>query len=116
MAADIPFTRNPLDRAHNFRHDAAWVAEQLAHPSARFLLFSQLDPATHQSDPALVWIDTVQRVALDAIANTESQPILLGLDEGTPCFALDVSGVPDPLGHLGLESARFTDTRSIATS
>ena len=42
--------------------------------------------------------------------------MLLGLDGDTPCFALDVSGVPDPLQHVGLESARFTDTRSVATS
>src|ERR1043166_2913191 len=101
--AVIPFTGNPLDRAHNYRHDETWVAEQLANPSARFLLFSQLDPATH-------------RVALNALANAESDPILLGLDGGSPCFAIDVSEVPDPLEHLGLGSAGFTDTRSIATS
>jgi NAD+ diphosphatase len=116
MADRIPFTGNPLDRAHNFRHDETWVAEQLANPSARFLLFSQLDPATHQSDPALVWINAPQRVALGAVANAELVPMLLGLDGDAPCFALDVSGVPDPLEHLDLESARFTDTRSIATS
>jgi NAD+ diphosphatase len=116
MANHIPFTGNPLDRAHNFRHDQAWVAEQLANPSAQFLLFSRLDPAVHHSDPALVWINPAQRAALNTLANTELDPILLGLDGGTPCFALDVSEVPGPLEHLSLESASFTDTRSIATS
>jgi NAD+ diphosphatase len=116
MADHMPFTGNPLDRAHNFRHDETWVAEQLANPSARFLLFSQLDPATHQSDPALVWINAAQRAALNALANAELNPLLLGLDGDSPCFALDVSGMPEPLEHLGLGSAGFTDTRSIATS
>jgi len=116
MADHIPFTGNPLDRAHNFRHDETWLAEQLANPSARFLLFSRLDPATHHSDPALTWINDTQRASLNTLAEAGLDPILLGLDGAIPCFALDVSGVPDPLEHLGLGSARFTDTRSIATS
>src|SRR5581483_7600354 len=67
MASHIPFTGNPLDRAHNFRHDATWMAQQLAHPAARFLLFSHLDAATHQGDPALLWISATQRAALGAL-------------------------------------------------
>ena len=141
MANAMPFSGNPLDRAHNLRHDDAWMEEQLASPRGRFLLFSKLEVLAHQSAPALVWLTPDQRVALastqaDPVGALEAplalpfysqgdvangheaavlpEPILLGLQDGAPRFALDVTSIPGVVSSLGLEGAAFADPRGLA--
>jgi NAD+ diphosphatase len=111
--ASIPFSGNPLDRASNLRQDDAWVSEQLAAPSSRFLLVSRLEVLTHSSDAvALAWIDGTSCRGLECTAT----PVLLGLRDGIAHFALDVSDAADVLPALAIEGAAFAEARGLATT
>jgi NAD+ diphosphatase len=108
MTERIPFTGNPLDRAGNLRHDEAWVAEQMASPHAKFLPVWKLHVLTHESEhAALQWLDgsVLQHGA-------EGQmPFLLGVRDGVPYFAIDISHIAEPLPLLGVEGVRFAEVR-----
>lgn len=132
----MPFSGNPLDRASNLRDDETWIAQQLAAPRSRYLLVSKLEVLTHSAGspnasgsrgsesesrtgqahssetPELVWVDAGARAALQI----ETAPVLLGLSDGVAHFALDVSGVEDPLAALSLEGASFAEPRGLAVS
>jgi NAD+ diphosphatase len=95
----IVFTGERLDRAAGRRTDPAWVAEQAASPRARAVL----------AGDAGVHLTADERLALVPLAALEArEPLLLGLDEAGPVFAVDADerangtiaahgeGEPDP--------------------
>ncbi len=89
-----PFTGMALDRASVERKDPDWVRRSLDHPAA------QAVTATHEGvvianggAPAL------QRSELPSEGRAE--PILLGLEDGAPLFAVDLETLPRP-GQLGM--------------
>jgi NAD+ diphosphatase len=89
-----PFTGMALDRASVERKDPDWVRRSLDHPAA------QAVTATHEGvvianggAPAL------QRSELPSEGRAE--PILLGLEDGAPLFAVDLEALPRP-GQLGM--------------
>jgi NAD+ diphosphatase len=109
----IPFSGNPFDRASNQRQDDVWVAEQLASPAGRYLLLSRLEVLTHHSEAVeLAWIDGAVCRGLDCAAT----PVLLGLRDGMPHFALDVSDIAEALPPLGVEGTAFAEARGLATT
>src|SRR3954470_3002841 len=81
------FAGATIDRAAARRTDAAWLAEQLAHPAARALPAAAdgpyVDCSTDPCRPALI--------PLAALAPLQ-EPVLLGLDAEGPLFAVDVEG------------------------
>src|SRR3954469_12894586 len=87
MAPANTFAGAAIDRASDRRTDAAWLAEQLAHPAARALPASAdgpyVDCSTDPCRPALIPLSEVG--SLD-------EPVLLGLDAEGPLFAVDVAG------------------------
>lgn len=111
MQERIPFSGNPLDRAANLRRDEAWLAQQAGAAQSRFLPFWRLNVLTRAAEQAeLRWLDAGVRDHLEDGA----APLLLGLRDGIPHFAVDLSSLTDPIAALGIEGADFTDARRIA--
>jgi NAD+ diphosphatase len=125
MPEPIPFSGDPLWRASNERRDPDWVEAQLRSPGSRFLPYWKNNPLTTMTDAAvgqvpvaanpgdaceLVWLDNS---VLQHLAERD-MPVLLGLRDGVPHFAVDLSPLEQPMAALGLEGAEFTDTRAAA--
>lgn len=81
------FAGNPLDRSSNERRDRAWLEAALADPRARYLAFRDLDPLVSggEASPRLAWRTR------DALPAGEDSAVLLGVGNGTPHLAVDVT-------------------------
>jgi len=107
----MPFSGNPLDRASNQRRDADWLTSLHGGPQSRYLAFHRLNPLARRTDSIeLLWLDAdvLRHLAED------SQPFLLGIQDGVAHFAVDLSHLDDPVSELGLDEAEFTETRGAA--
>jgi NAD+ diphosphatase len=113
MRSIIPFSGNPLDRVANQRRDDAWVTEQLRASQSRFLPFWRLNVLVRQGEQSeLVWLDAAVRDHLErGVA-----PLLLGVRDGVPHYAVDLSSLDDPIATLGAEGVDFAEARGIAVS
>ena len=97
MTPPNTFTGAALDRAGDRRGDDAWVAAQLADPAARAGVAGP--DGVHLRDG---------RLALVPLAEVGGEPLLLGLDGGTPVFAAEAAN-----GSLtGLREAAATLPRA----
>jgi NAD+ diphosphatase len=89
------FSGARLDRAADERKDPVWVAAQLEHPGARAVVTGDAGVLVTVTDPP--------RVALVPLGEAPGggEPLLLGLDEAGPVFAVDADPdhdiVPPPL-------------------
>jgi NAD+ diphosphatase len=91
---DITFTGERLDRAAERRADAAWVAAQAASPHARAVLAG--DDGIHVTN------GDAPRLALLPLAQLDApEPLLLGLDDDGPVFAVDESPSPTAVAAHG---------------
>jgi NAD+ diphosphatase len=113
MPEVIPFAGNPLDRAAAERRDPLWLAAKRTDRDSRFLAVwrLQIPVAGEDASPALAWASASQIDALEY----EAPVYLLGQLDGRAYYAVDVSALPEPLGALGLEGARYADARGLAT-
>ncbi len=107
------YTGNPLDRAGERRDDDAWIADRLLDRSSLFVpvwrartLFRGLDEARPEAVFLTGEIASPLRMAGGPWA-------FLGLMEQRAMFALDVSGVEDPLPLLPRNIGRFEDLRQV---
>ena len=89
--SDAPtFTGMLLDRAMDEREDPAAVARLLGDPGARVLVGSEEGVLIGDGDsPALLRMAVARQVA-DRAAQTEDEPMLLGLEDGVAVFAADL--------------------------
>ncbi len=113
MSYPHTFSGNPLDRADAMRRDEATIAQAASHPDSRYLLLWNLNVLTiaDPAGPSLGWLNQqdIARLGIDL------PPILLGLDNGVPHFALDVSALGDPIHELNLGPPwQFDDARRAA--
>lgn len=77
------FAGTSLDRVSEHRDDADWIARQLAHPEARFIVIGA-SGETLASGDAPLWLDPARRAeTADALPVT-----LLGIAQGRPYFML----------------------------
>lgn len=97
------FAGNPLDRGEALRRDEASIVALAQHADARYLPFNRLRVLT-DADGALTWLPREQ---LPATAN---EPILLGLVDDRPHFAVDVSDTDWQLPEA------FQDCRAVAAT
>src|SRR3954452_19877556 len=89
------FAGATIDRAGARRADVAWVAEQLADPNARALAVSTQGPYVEcEAD-----LCRPARFPLADLGEM-TEPVLLGIESGTPLFAVDVEGRADGLPAL----------------
>jgi NAD+ diphosphatase len=85
-----------LDRGGEHRRDAEWVAARRADPAARAVVVGADGVALHN--------ESLARIPIPAGA----EPILLGVGEDGPLFAIDAADAPDrPLTGLREVGARF---------
>src|ERR1700727_181687 len=106
--APQPFTGMALDRADAARKDPAWVGELVGRPDARVLA----------AGPGTVLADGAQpaRARLAPARGRLPDPILLGLDQGAPLFAVDLDELSDPTaggpaGGDGADAGAGADAR-----
>jgi NAD+ diphosphatase len=108
------FTGSPLDRAGEKREDAAWIEAAFNHPDALFApvwrsrnLLAGVGEATPQA------VFPAGEAALSLRRSGEPWAFL-GLQDGVPVFALDLSAVDEPRALLGSLAGEFTDLRAVA--
>ena len=110
MADPVYFSGSPLDRASMQRRDEAWLKERLDDDSSRYLPVWRLQPLVKTgSERGLAW---ARRELCSAV---DESPILLGLEDGVAHYAIDVTGLEDPIAELGLAgAASFEELRGLA--
>jgi NAD+ diphosphatase len=87
-----PFTGGTLDRAGHRREDAAWVEAARADAASRHVYLWRGQPLLHGEPP---------RAVLAAQAPEEAPWVFLGLQDGTPLFAHDLSALETPPAPQG---------------
>jgi NAD+ diphosphatase len=105
------FTGMPLNRAMDERMDPAVIAQLLEDPRALVLAGSEQGVLIGDGDaPALLRMSVARQVAQRA-AETDDQPMLLGLDDGTPLFALDLDELPESARDGLVDGGRVVSLR-----
>ncbi len=113
MTTPLVFAASPLDRASHLRKDGAWLSAALDSEASRFLPFHRLNVLVKAEKPELAWANPSIRSVMDA----RTGAVFLGLREGLAHFAVDLSGLHDPVTELGLAgAANFSDVRQVAAS
>jgi NAD+ diphosphatase len=112
----IAFSGNPLDRASEKRKHAAWLEAMRQHGAARVLPLWKLQPLLLGPEAAhagarLGFLDGALSNGLGA---AEAVEVFLGLRDGAPYFARDISGLTDPLAASLAGLGHFRDARSAA--
>ena len=110
------FAGNPLDRGEVERRDENWIAEKAKDPDSRFLpmrgphvLVSAA--ATGNGEPALGWLGWKD---LEPHVDGAS-PLLLGMQDGTTYFAIDLTGEAEATAALEASGTyRFEEARAAA--
>lgn len=103
LAEMVTFGGSGLDRAAALRADPAAVAAQLARPEAGVLPLWRGKPLmAGEGATDLGWLPAGHPVLLDAEA-----PVLLGLDEGRPRFAADLTRWSPDLADAAANAAFF---------
>jgi NAD+ diphosphatase len=93
------YTGGTLDRAAHRREDAGWIADAFAHGGSRFVLFEQGRALIENG------ADGAPRAVFVGPPEGAFAWVFLGLQDGVPVFAADVSGMDAP--------AQFTDMRAL---
>jgi NAD+ diphosphatase len=107
----MPFSGNPLDRVSNEKKDETYPQGLLEDPNGRYLPFWRLSALTsNHGNTGLVWLDQLTRSKVNGAGET----VLLGLRDGVPHFAFDLSANADALSDRDIEGAEFSETRGIA--
>lgn len=94
------FCHNPLDRAGVQRKDPDWLADQIRHPKARFLLVYRGELLIQRRPTSSV----IQWLAMKALGSLpmDREIVFLGLWDGEPIYAVDASGAAEaPFADLG---------------
>jgi NAD+ diphosphatase len=109
--AAVPYAGLGLDRAPDRRADPAWMAALAAGPRARVWPLWRDQCLVTGEPPAVVTLPAQAAGGLGA-----GQLVLLGLEDGSPHFAVDLSGLPleDALAAAGADAA--ADIRSLFAS
>jgi NAD+ diphosphatase len=96
-----------IDRASHEREDEEKLIELISSGEARFApVDTEKNLVRRAGKPEAVFLSGMMA---RAIASSGAPTIFLGYVEGTPYFALDVTGMDAPIGELG----EFTDLRQV---
>ena len=129
LAEQVTFGGSNLDRASDLRGDVGALAQALVDPQARTVVLWQGKLLVRPTDGGG---HDLLRLPLGhpMLAHSVRDPVLLGREDGTPCFAHDISGwTPDDqdTGEVGAfvdrsvqvhpaqPDAQFTELRGIMT-
>lgn len=101
-----------LDRAANQRRDRDWLSQQLNAPESRVLpVWRGQNLVQTGGEISMIHIETTH---IETLSNGSSEPILLGLLDGTAYFSIDISHLESPTDHDILTSrGEFADLRQV---
>jgi NAD+ diphosphatase len=105
------FTGMPLNRAMDERMDPAVIARLLEDPRALVLAGSERGVLIGDGDAPALLRRSVARQVAERAAETDDQPMLLGLDDGTPLFALDLDELPEGARDGLIDGGRVVSLR-----
>src|SRR4051812_27437593 len=106
------YTGSPLDRASALRDDSEWIAERLDDPASLFVpVWRSKTLVQGDDEPQAVFLTGA---AASAVRMAGGPWAFLGLQGDQAAFAVDVSGVDDPLPLLPESMGRFEDLRALA--
>ncbi len=103
----MSFSGNVLERASEHRADPAWIAAQRA--QALILPLWQLKVLVHEDRAA-----RLEPHLCETLAGPGASCVFLGLENGRPLFALDISHQPEDPAAAGLLASEFRDLRAAA--
>ena len=102
-----PYSSAEIDRASHEREDDERMIELASSGAARFVpIDSEKNLVKAGGNPEAVFLHGMMG---RAVANSAEHPIFLGYVEGTPYFAVDVTGQDVPLKEMG----EFVDLRQV---
>ena len=106
------YASSGLDRVSHLRGDAAWLGEQLSHPLSRVQpVWRSRNFIAHGEQPAAGWLPSA---SLRDQLQSGATVVLLGIFEGAPHFAVDLSELEDPLSLPGVaDLGDFFDLRRV---
>ncbi len=119
MPHRLTYAATPLERTATQRHDAGWLAQQLASPDVRVLpVWRDANLIAAQGEqPTAIALHGAQ--AQEALAHTSeaSSPVFLGTENDAPFFMMDLSHLDETvaLSTSGIgndEGTCFTDLRA----
>ena len=106
------YTGNPLDRAAHLRDDDAWITDRLRDPASLFVpVWRARTLVQGDEQPQAVFLTGE---AAQSVRMAGGPWAFLGLQDDQAVFAVDVSGVDDPLPLLPDSMGRFEDLRALA--
>ena len=106
------FAGNPLNRGERERRDEEWISRQAQDPKSKFLpMWGPRVLITDDSQPALGWVSRDQL----SQAGLNTQVLLLGFQDDTSYFAVDVAQEEAAGEYLsGIANHVFEDARTAA--
>lgn len=107
------YTGSPLDRAANRRDDTAFIEAALASPTSLFAPVwraRNLMRGRAEGRPEAVFLT---HEAADAVRMAGGPWAFLGLQDGVPLFAVDLSATDDPIPLLPEGLGEFVDLRAV---
>ena len=119
LHSQIRYTGSRLDRAAALRRDEAWVAALLADPAARVVplcndqnLVHGLGDASRDVRAGAAPVAALHRELVD----DRIAWVLLGLEEGVPVFATDVSGLGEEALEFVAAGGTFVELRKVGSA
>lgn len=112
MDGTLVFAGGVLSRVDRELTDAAWLAASLDDPRGRYLLLVSLEaPVTSGDETRLVWLSREQLPA------GEHEPILLGLEDGVPHYALalESEALDGEAAEAIASETTYVDARTVAS-
>ncbi|HVY16208.1 MAG TPA: NAD(+) diphosphatase [Rhodopila sp.] len=107
------YSASPLDRIAQRREDAAWIAEKLADPQTLFVPVWRTRNLVRRAEdgtPEAVYISSEMARTL---LMEDGSWAFLGMLEDRAVFAVDISGMDDPVPLLPESLGEFMDLRSV---
>ncbi|MCR0985243.1 NAD(+) diphosphatase [Roseomonas populi] len=108
------YTGSPLDRVSDRREDADFVAAALAAKESLIVPVWRSKSLMRGVEAGAPEAVLLTREAAEAVLMAGGPWALLGLDQGTPVFAVDCSAAEDPLPLLPEGYGDFHDLRAVA--
>ncbi|MFC7737543.1 NAD(+) diphosphatase [Roseomonas sp. GCM10028921] len=108
------YTGSPLDRVSDRRDDEAFVAAALAAPDSLIVPVWRSRSLLRGVESGAPEAVMLTREAAESVLMAGGPWALLGLREGTPVFAVDLSAAEDPLPLLPEGFGEFYDLRAVA--
>jgi NAD+ diphosphatase len=102
------FTGGTLDRAGHRRADGAWIEAAMDDPASRFVVFHQGQALVAASDSGAMHAVYVSKPPADL------PWVFLGLQDGIPVFAANLTGAQAPQEVVSLGNGTFSDLRGMA--